>query len=54
MHAFRNGGWSRTSPTGSVSYVEEEASTATPCLGSASTAACRCERRSPAFDPSPR
>jgi hypothetical protein len=51
---LRNDGWSSTSPTGSVSYVEDDATTVTPCAGSASTAACRFARRSPTFDPRPR
>jgi hypothetical protein len=53
-HALRNAGWSSTRPTGSVSYVADDATTATPRAGSASTAACRFARRSPTFEPRPR
>ena len=52
--ALRKSGWSSTRPTGSVSYSEEEASTCTPCPGSAATAAARWARRSPTLEPRPR
>ena len=51
--AFRKSGWSRTSPTGSVSYREETASTSTPWSRSPCTAAASSASRSPTLEPRP-
>ncbi len=49
--ALRKSGWSRISPTGSVSYSPDTASTSTPCAASAAIAARMFASRSPTFEP---
>ena len=51
--ALKNSGWSRTSPTGSVSYADDEDSTSTPWSGSRRPRPRGCAR-SPTFEPRPR
>ena len=51
--AFRKSGWSSTSPTGSVSYREETASTSMPSAASAASAAEIWASRSPTLEPRP-